>query len=127
MDDIPGQQRSRIERSFSSSGNPVLTFDNYGIRSGSYALLDEIAGILTGNPDLKLDLDIHYLKDGLMHKSALLPDIWAQELLVYLKGRDIDADRLHATGFSSFYKPVMPYVSENKMIDGLIDFVFTKK
>jgi hypothetical protein len=52
---------------------------------------------------------------------------WAQELSFYFRNKDIDRDRIHSNGFGLLHQFSGPIIPEGKTIDGVLEFIFTKK
>ncbi len=75
----------------------------------SKKVLDEVADILSKNPELLLDVEGHTSNDGALNANMLLSNERANSVKNYLVSKGIDAARLAATG----YGPTRP-LNENR-------------
>ncbi len=105
--DVPGDP--------ANGGCPIITKEteqkieyaakNIFFNTGRYTLLvvssrplDEVAAILVGNKDLKLDIDGYTDNAGAPEKNQLLSQQRADEVKKYLEGKGVAAARLNAAG-----------------------------
>jgi len=126
-DDLPQNQNAGIKEVLNKSGLSTLKFDQYGVTSSSYQLLDNIAGILKENPDTRLEIAIHATEDRAPGDKLMLSEKWAQELSRYFKTRKIGMESVRCKGFSTAHPVLKPSVSDNITIDGIIELIFMKK
>ena len=63
MDDLSERQKVKIKEALKESGKLTVRFDQYGIIPASYPFLDNIAGILKENPDIRLEIVLHAVED----------------------------------------------------------------
>ena len=75
----------------------------------SLKVLDEVAGILQANPDIKLLIEGHTANNGYFDANMRLSQQRADNVKAYLIKKGISADRLTAKGFG----PTQP-VSKGK-------------
>ncbi len=70
------------------------------IRAESFALLDEVAGVLIQHPRLlKVSVDGHTDDQGSAKVNTRLSQLRAEAVLAYLVGKGVEAERLVAVGF----------------------------
>jgi outer membrane protein OmpA-like peptidoglycan-associated protein len=77
------------------------------LTSGSFKVLDEVALILSNNPDIKVTIEGHTSADGTYAKNMILSESRANTVKTYLESKGIDASRLTAIGFGPD-KPLNP-------------------
>lgn len=85
--------------------NVFFDFGSSKIKKESYKVLDEVAGILNGDKDLKLSIEGHTDNVGTAERNKLRSQERADAIKTYLISKNISADRLTATGFG-YDKPV---------------------
>lgn len=85
-------------------GEVLFDFDKYEIKSKYYKVLDEIASVLTLNPDLKIRIEGHADIIGLEHYNVILSLKRAKSAKAYLVSKGIASKRISTTGFG-YFKP----------------------
>jgi outer membrane protein OmpA-like peptidoglycan-associated protein len=126
MDDLPERQKVKIEGAIKESGKKTVSFDRYGLNPASLPFLDNVASVLKQNPDIRLELVLHTIENEMLIGKMGISEKWAQELAFYFKNKGIDKDVVRSKGFG-LSKPVFkPYVTDNKTIDGVVEFIFMK-
>lgn len=68
------------------------------LTSASFKVLDDVAAILTANPDLKLTIEGHTSSDGTYEANMRLSEKRARSVKTYLQSRGVDETRLTAIG-----------------------------
>jgi len=124
MDDLAGRQKIKISEALMGSWNTDVKFDNSGILLSSYPFLDNIAGILKGNPDLRLEIALQTFENVVPGKTMKISERWAGELAFYFKNKEINIDAIDSKGFDTDHKLLKQYVPDGKLINGVIDFIF---
>jgi len=124
MDDLAGQQKTKISEALKGSGNPEVKFDKFGILLSSYPFLDNIAGILTGNPDIRLEIALQAFENEAPGHTMKISERWARELAFYFKNKEINIDAIGSKGFDTGHKLLKQYVPDSKIINGVIEFIF---
>jgi outer membrane protein OmpA-like peptidoglycan-associated protein len=124
MDDLSGQQKVRITETLNKSGELTVKFDKYGILDASYPVLDDVAGILKVNPDIRLEITVHAT---IYDDAARISERRSKELEYYLLNRGIDKDSFGSKGFGLDHQSFRQTDPESKAIDGIIEFIFLKK
>jgi OOP family OmpA-OmpF porin len=78
-----------------------VNFDtaNWNIKSASYRHLNEVAKILTKNPDIKVEIQGHTDNRGAAKYNMMLSDKRANAVMEYLVEHGISPDRLTAVGY----------------------------
>jgi outer membrane protein OmpA-like peptidoglycan-associated protein len=126
MDDLSERQKVKIKESLKEPGEMVVIFDQYGIMPASYPFLDNIAGILKENPDIRLEITLNLIKDEISGDNIEISEKWAQELAFYFKNKEIDKNTFRSKGFGLSPPVFKQFVSANKSITGVTDFIFMK-
>jgi outer membrane protein OmpA-like peptidoglycan-associated protein len=126
MDDLSERQKVKIKESLKEPGEMVVIFDQYGIMPASYPFLDNIAGILKENPDIRLEINLNLIKDEISGDNIEISEKWAQELAFYFKNKEIDKNTFRSKGFGLSPPVFKQFVSANKSITGVTDFIFMK-
>ncbi len=85
----------------------------WDLKSGSYAVLDEIANWLQSNPELVVEIQGHTDNIGSRDFNIILSQKRAQAVAAYLKSRGIDAVRMTPQGYGS----TQP-IADNNTVDG---------
>ena len=92
----------------------------------SYALLDEIASVLKGNPQLQIGVEGHTLNTGKAWMNRVLSKGRAESVRNYLISKGVEAERLQYKG----YGPDRPIASNNtkagRARNRRVDFVILK-
>jgi outer membrane protein OmpA-like peptidoglycan-associated protein len=127
MDDLSERQKSKIIESLKESGELTVIFDQSGIIPASYPFLDNIAGILKENPDIRLEIALNSVKDEKAGDEMEISEKWAQELAFYFKNKEINMDAFRSKGFGLSNPVFKQNVSANKTIVGTAEFIFMKK
>jgi hypothetical protein len=127
MDDLSGRQKSKIEEALKGSGESTVKYDKYGINPSSDKFLDKVAGVLKENPDIRLEIVLHSLKDEIKDNRMPISETWARELSFYFKNKDVDMNAVHSKGFDQSHQIFKPFIPGNRSIDGEIKFIFMKK
>ena len=127
MDDLSERQKAKIREALQESGKLAVKFDPYGIIPASYPFLDNVVGVLKENPDIRLELALHAVEDEIPGDKMLISEKWAQELSFYFKNKEVDMAAFHSKGFGLSHPAFKPFVPDNKIIDGVIEFIFMKK
>ena len=92
------------------------------ITKSSYKILDDIVKIMKDNPSYKLFIKGHTDNDGDPDKNLKLSQDRAAEVLKYLKGKGVDASRMHSEGYGD-KQPVVPNNSAaNKAKNRRVEF-----
>lgn len=73
----------------------------WDLKPGSYVVLEEIAGWLKSHPQLVVEIQGHTDSTGSKDYNLILSQKRAQEVIIYLKHRGIDAVRLSPQGYGS--------------------------
>jgi OmpA-OmpF porin, OOP family len=81
--------------------NIFFATGKYALLSKSFKPLNEVAKILSENPDLKLNIDGHTDNTGKAEKNLALSQTRSDAVKKYLVGKGIAPDRLTATGYGS--------------------------
>jgi outer membrane protein OmpA-like peptidoglycan-associated protein len=126
MDDLAERQKVKIKEALKESGKLAVKFNQYGIIPASYPFLDNIVGVLNENPDVRLELVLHAIKDEIPGDAMEISEGWAQELAFYFKNKGINMDAFHSKGFGLSQPVFNPSVPGIKTIDGIIEFIFMK-
>jgi outer membrane protein OmpA-like peptidoglycan-associated protein len=126
MDDLSGRQKGKIEEALKESGKLAVKLDQYGIKPASYQFLDNVVGVLKENPDIRLEIVLHSIKDEIPGNKMRISEKWAQELSFYFKNKEVDMSTLHSKGFGLSNQIFKPLVPDSKTIDGEIEFIFMK-
>jgi outer membrane protein OmpA-like peptidoglycan-associated protein len=127
MDDLSERQNVKIKEALKESEKLSVRFDQYGIIPVSYPFLDNIVVVLKENPDIRLEIVLHAIKDEIAVDTMEISEKWAQELAFYFKSKEIGMDAYQSKG-SGLSQPVFkPFVPDSKTIDGVIEFIFMKK
>ncbi len=126
MDDLSEGQKSKIKESFKGYVESVVKFDQYGIIPASYPILDNIVRILKENPDIRLEIELHAIKEEIPGDTMELSEKWAQELAFYFKNKEIDKNACRSKGFGTSQPVFKPFVPDSKTIDGVVEFIFMK-
>jgi PKD repeat protein len=126
MDDLSEQQKVKIKEALSESGKLAVKFDQFGIAPSSYPFLDKIVGILKENSDIRLEMVLHAMKDEIQDEPMEISEQWAQELAFYIKNKETSMDAFRCKGFGVAHPGFMPFMPDNKTIDGVIEFIFLK-
>ena len=127
MDDLTSRQRTIIKESLKGPFELTVKYDQAGILKVSYPFLDTIVELLKKNQDLRLEMVVHSLKDNLPADQPEISEQWARELSFYFKNKGIDPDTYSSIGFGLSDSVYNPDLSQNKTVDGEIEFVFLKK
>lgn len=127
MDDLSERQKTQIKNALKESGKLSVAFNPYGIISSSYPFLDHVAGILKEYSEVRLEIILHSVEDGIPGNTWELSEQWAQELTFYFKNKEIDMDALHCKGSGLSHQIFEPFVPDNITTDGVIDFIFMVK
>jgi len=127
MDDLSERQKVKIKEALKESGKLAVRFNQYGIIPASYPFLDNVVGVLKENPDIRLELVLHEIKDEIPGDTMEISERWAQELAFYFKNKEIDMDAFGSKGFGLSHPVFKPFVPDSKTIDGVIEFIFMKK
>ena len=127
MDDLTSRQKSNIKELLKGPFELTVKFDKSGTLADSYPFLNAIAEVLKKNQDLRLEVNVLSLKVTLAADQPKISEQWARLLSFYFKNEGIDPDLFHSTGFDSSSSVFNPDLSENKTVDGEIEFVFLKK
>jgi OOP family OmpA-OmpF porin len=69
------------------------------LTAGSYKVLDDVAAVLAGNPEIKVVIEGHTSADGTYARNMKLSEERANKVKTYLESKGIDASRLSAIGF----------------------------
>ena len=126
MDDLSERQKVKIGGTLEESEKKSISFDRYGTDPASLPFLENVASVLKQNPDIRLELVLHTIENEMSVGKIGISEIWAQELAFYFKNKGIDKDLVRSKGFG-FSKPVFkPYITDNKTIDGVVEFIFMK-
>jgi len=126
MDDLPEQQKVKIKEALGDFEKTVVRFDKYGINPASYPFLDHVASALKENLEIRLEIVVHAVEDGIPGDKMEISEKWAQELAFYFKNKKVDRNTFHCKGFGlspAVFKPIEPY---SKTFDGVIEFIFMK-
>lgn len=92
------------------------------IKKASYPILDNIVKIMKDNPNYKLFIKGHTDNDGDAAKNLKLSQDRAAEVLKYLKGKGVDASRMHSEGYGDKL-PIVPNDSAaNKAKNRRVEF-----
>lgn len=126
MDDLSERQKEIIRIGLNEYGNPVVTFDPYGINASSGTFLDRVVHLMKENPGVGLEIVFHTVGDQPEGKSMEISEIWAQELAFYLKGLEMDMGTAHIKGMGSSYPVFGTVLSDDKNYSGHIEFIFFK-
>jgi outer membrane protein OmpA-like peptidoglycan-associated protein len=126
MDDLSERQKEIIRIGLNEYGNPVVTFDPYGINASSGTFLDRVVHLMKENPGVGLEIVFHTAGDQPEGKSMEISEIWAQELAFYLKGLEMDMGTAHIKGMGSSYPVFGTVLSDDKNYSGHIEFIFFK-
>ena len=78
-----------------------VNFDtaNWNIKADSYRHLNEVAKVLTKNPDIKVEIQGHTDNRGAANYNMMLSDKRANAVMEYLVEHGISTDRLTAVGY----------------------------
>jgi outer membrane protein OmpA-like peptidoglycan-associated protein len=126
IDDLSERQKVKIEETLKESGKLAVKFNQYGIIPASYPFLDNVAGILKENPDIRLELVLYAIEDEIPGDTMEISEKWAQELAFYFKNKEINMDAFRSKGFGLSHPVFKPFVPDSKTIDGEIEFIFMK-
>jgi len=127
MDDLTSKQKTIIKESLKGPFELTVKYDQAGILQVSYPFLDAIAELLKRNQDMRLEMVVHSLKDKVPADQPEICDQWARELSFYFKNKGTDPEAFSSNGFGSSDSVFKSDLSENKTIDGEIEFIFLKK
>ena len=91
--------------------------NNSRLTANAYLLLDQVAGIMTKYPEIRLEVEVHTDNGGSPERSLRLSQIYAQEIVRYLKDKGIPGERLQPKGFGES----MPIAHESAKDTGSIN------
>jgi outer membrane protein OmpA-like peptidoglycan-associated protein len=99
--------------------------DRADILPASYAMLDEIADVLRGRPELRVRVEGHTDGRGTIDHNLRLSQTRAESVRAYLGGKGVDQSHLDARG----YGPTRP-IADDKVPAGQeknrrVEFVIT--
>jgi OOP family OmpA-OmpF porin len=102
-------------------------FNNAVIKPGiSYKILDEVAGVLTDNPKISLEVQGHTDNVGADAYNMHLSQTRADAVRAYLVAHGVTADRLVSKGYG-FHQPLVPNSSEgNRALNRRVQFIRTE-
>lgn len=83
--------------------NVEFDFDSARIRSGHYAMLNQIAGVMSKNPDVRMDIKGHTCTIGTQAYNARLSVQRAQAVAHYLRQQGVSASQISSQGFGFSY------------------------
>jgi outer membrane protein OmpA-like peptidoglycan-associated protein len=126
MDDLSERQKAKYKEALKISGKLAVTFNRYGILPASYPFLDNIAGVLKENPEIRLEITLHTIEDEIPGDKMLIAEKWAQELAFYFKNKGVNLDAVHSKGFGLSNPVLNPSVPGSLSNDGIIEFIFMK-
>jgi OmpA-OmpF porin, OOP family len=87
--------------------NTLFDFNKATINPALFPILDEVAGYLKDNPDVKIEIQGHTDSVGSAEYNMRLSEKRADSVKKYLEERGISGDRLEAKGFG-LTKPIAP-------------------
>ncbi len=125
-EDLMERQRVKISDDINRTGKLTIACNPFGLTSSSFAFLDTVAGILKGNPEIRLEIVVHSVAGGAPDNSTEVSEKWAQELGFYFRGKEIGRDAVHCRGSGLSDEPFRPFVPGILSAEGVIDFVFMK-
>ena len=126
MDDLSERQKSKIKAMIKSFGEQTVNFNKNGILPDSYPLIDNIVEVLKGSPDIRLEIAVRAIGDKLPIGKMEISEIWAQELTLYFRNKDVSSDAYRCKGLGLSPSVFKPGVPENRTTDGIIEFIFMK-
>jgi len=102
-------------------------FNKAVIKPGiSYKILDEVAGVLTDNPKISLEVQGHTDNVGADAYNMHLSQTRADAVRAYLVAHGVSADRLVSKGYG-FHQPLVPNSSEgNRALNRRVQFIRTE-
>jgi OOP family OmpA-OmpF porin len=95
----PQIKKEIIEKVEYAARKIQFAFARAELLPASGKVLDEIADILTKNPELKLDIEGHTSNDGTFNANMKLSDERAETVRAYLLKKGVDPSRLTAKGY----------------------------
>lgn len=126
MDDLTEHLQAKIKVTIGDVYTPVIAFSNTGILPPSFSILDKIAEVLKGSPNLRLEIAVHTANSEMKGNLDRLSDEWAQELEFFFRNRGIKKDSFRSNGYGSASSAFNPAAIESKAIDGTVEFIFMK-
>jgi hypothetical protein len=127
MDDLGSKQKSNIKELLKEPFDLTIKFSKTGICSDSFFFLDAIAEVLRQNQDVRVEILVHSKREKVPAEQKKTSEQWARLLSFYFKNKEMDPDSFRSNGSvlaDSFFDEDL---SENKTVEGAIDFVFLKK
>jgi outer membrane protein OmpA-like peptidoglycan-associated protein len=102
-------------------------FNKAVIKPGiSYKILDEVAGVLSDNPKISLEVQGHTDNVGADAYNMHLSQARADAVRTYLVGRGIARDRLVSKGYG-FHQPLVPNTTDaNRALNRRVQFIRTE-
>ena len=124
MNDLAERQKTNIKAMINTPAELTVSFNKNGVLPASYPLLDNIIEVIKGNPDIRLEMEVHTIDDKLPVGKMEISEQWAQELAFYFRNKEIGRVACKGFGLSpSVFKPIIP---ESRTSDGVIEFIFMK-
>lgn len=126
MDDLSESQKEKIKVKLKLPSGSI-SFNKFGIAQDSYSLMNDIAGVLKANTDIRIEMAVRLLKNESTDSALKLSEIWAHELAFYLKNKEVNRKAYHADGFGLNPSLFNPFISDSMSITGTVEFIFMKQ
>jgi outer membrane protein OmpA-like peptidoglycan-associated protein len=126
-DDLSERQKTKIKSYLREPGIMNIRFDNYGIDSASYQVLDIFAGALKENPDIRLEMVINAAGNETPGNLMGISEKRAREIAFYFKNKELNNDSFSSKGFDMSDKVFKPFIPDDKSKEGKIEFIFMKR
>jgi outer membrane protein OmpA-like peptidoglycan-associated protein len=124
MDDLSDRQNVKIKEALKESGKPKISFNKFGIAPASYPFLEDIVSLLKENPDIRLELALHAIKDKLPGDNMEISEKLSRELTFYFINKGIDKAAFQSEGFGLSQPVFNQYIPDSTTMVGIIEFMF---
>ncbi|MFO7370043.1 MAG: PKD domain-containing protein [Bacteroidales bacterium] len=126
MDDLTDQQKQKIKVVFEKKDR-FIGSDRYGVLPFPNPLLDEVAGMLQKDPEMKLEMVVHSNKNADQESALKASEKQAQELTFYIKNKGTSKHAFRGNGVGLSGSFVNSLLKQREQPEGIIEFVFMKR
>ena len=128
MDNLNQGQTTVIRDRFKELSGIELSFYNDVVSDSSERILQEIADLLSGNPDLKADMAVNAIDSTGLSGNYHLSDRLANEVAFWFKNHKVNRSNYAVNGFGFKTLPLnIGWPEEKIKSDGFIELIFMKK